>query len=205
MGANSSVSQTRAKSAFSFGFLLADVLGDRFAADFFFAFENDLDVDRQLAAVALHQRFERLDFHPELALVVDRAAGIDVVVALGGLKRRRMPLVHRVGRLHIVVRVHQHGGLAGCMQPVGVEQGMALGGNDLDILHADAAQFVGDKFRRLLHIALVLVQRADAGDAKEVLQFIQETRLIIAGKIDCWGSHSLLPFWRAGRACEETV
>ena len=37
---------------------------------------------------ALHERFEGLDLHPELAFVVDRAARIDIVVALGGLERR---------------------------------------------------------------------------------------------------------------------
>jgi hypothetical protein len=52
-----------------------------------------------------------------LAFVVDRAAGVEVAVALGGLEGRREPFVERVGRLHIVVAVDEHGGLAGaCSQ-----------------------------------------------------------------------------------------
>ena len=80
---------------------------------------------------------------------------------------------------------------------------MPLGGDDLDIVHPNAAQFGGNKFCRLQHIALMFIERADAGDAEKRLQFVEKTRLIITGKIDCRGSHSLLPFWRAGRgSCE---
>jgi len=42
-------------------------------------------------------------------------------------------------------------------------------------------------------------ERADAGDAEKRLQLVEETGLIIAGKIYCRGSHGLVPFWRAGR------
>ena len=92
---------------------------------------------------ALHEGFEGFHFHPELAFVVDRAAGVEVVVALGGLEGRSDPFVERLGGLDVVVRVAEHGGLAGGVQPVGVDERMAFGGDDLDILHADAAQFVG--------------------------------------------------------------
>jgi hypothetical protein len=44
----------------------------------------------------------------------------------------------------------------------------------------------------------MFIERGDAGDAEKSLQLVEKTRLIIAGKIDCRGSHSLLPFWRAG-------
>src|SRR6202158_1955850 len=47
--------------------------------------------------------------------------------------------------------------------------------------------------------AFMFIERANAGNAEKVLQLVKKTRLIIAGKIDCRGSHSLLPFWRAGR------
>ena len=125
------------------GFLLANVFGDRLAADFFFAFEDDLHVDGQLAAAGLQERFEGFHFHPELAFVVDGAAGVDVVVALGGLKGRSVPFVERFGGLDVVVGVAEHRGLAGGVQPVGVDERMPLGGDDLDVFHADAAQFVG--------------------------------------------------------------
>jgi hypothetical protein len=49
----------------------------------------------------------------------------------------------------------------------------------------------------------MFIERADAGDAKKILQFVKKTRLIITGKIDCRGSHSLLPFWRADARNED--
>src|SRR6202167_5698777 len=69
-------------------FLLADVLRNRFATNFLLALKNNLDVDRQLAAMSLHQRLEGFHLHPELALVVDRAACIEIAVALGPLEGR---------------------------------------------------------------------------------------------------------------------
>jgi hypothetical protein len=58
------------------------------------------------------KRFERLHFHPELAFVVNGAAGVDVVVTLGRLEGRSVPFIERIGRLHIVVGIAEHGGLA---------------------------------------------------------------------------------------------
>jgi len=69
---------------------------------------------------------------------------------------------------------------------------MPLGGNDLNVLHADAAQFAGHEVGGFLHIGFVLFQRADAGDAEKILQFAKETLLMIAGKINRWGSHNLI-------------
>ncbi len=43
--------------------------------------------------------------HVELALVVDRAASVEVVVADLGLERIRVPELERVGRLHVEVPV----------------------------------------------------------------------------------------------------
>ena len=75
------------------------------------------------------------------------------------------------------------------MQPVGIDQGMSLGRDDLDILHADAAQFGGHEVGGFVYVGLVLLESADAGNAKKIFQFAQETLLIIAGKIDCGRSH----------------
>jgi hypothetical protein len=76
---------------------------------------------------------------------------------------------------------------------------MSLGRDDFNVVHSDTAEFSGYKFCCLLHVTFMFIERADAGDAEKVLQLVEKTRLIIAGKIDCWGSHGLLPFWRAGR------
>src|SRR6266446_6388793 len=102
-----------------------------------------------------------------------------------------MPLIERIGGLHVVVRIHQDGRLSGSVQPVRVEKWMTLGRNEFDIVHPNPPQFIGNKFSGLLHITLVLVERADAGDAEEIFQFTKETLLIIAGEINRWGSHDV--------------
>ena len=76
------------------------------AADFLFALDQELHVHRQVA-VLLQVRFDRLEVHEHLALVVGRAARVDLAVADRRLERRRGPQVHRVHRLHVVVAVEQ--------------------------------------------------------------------------------------------------
>src|ERR1035438_5979800 len=110
-GANSSVSVTSAKSAFSLPELA-----------FFFALKDDAHIDGQLAVARLEQRLKSFELHPELALVVDGAARVNVLIALGGLERRRVPLVQRLGGLHVVVRVTQRRGLVRGVQPVRINR-----------------------------------------------------------------------------------
>src|SRR5690606_34597280 len=49
------------------------------AADFFFAFDDEFDVDRQ-PAVGLEPSLDRFDVRIHLPFVVGRAAGVDVAV-----------------------------------------------------------------------------------------------------------------------------
>jgi len=93
------------------GGLGGDVRFDRLASYFLFALEEDAHIEWQ-RAVGCQQRFQCLNLGHHLAFVVDRAARVDVAIALRGLEGRRKPLVERVGRLHIVVAVNEHGGLA---------------------------------------------------------------------------------------------
>jgi hypothetical protein len=62
---------------------------------------------------------------------------------------------------------------------------MALGLDEFDVFHSDAAQFVRYELPGFANIALVLVQSADAGNAEKIFQLVQESLLIIAGKTDC--------------------
>ena len=66
------------------------------------------------------------------------------------------------------------------MQPVGVDQRMALGRDDLNILKADALQIVGHDLSGLADIVFVLFGGADAGNAKQVFQFVEKALLIFA-------------------------
>ena len=44
---------------------------------------------------------------------------------------------------------------------------------------------LGHVVRGFLNVGLVLFKRAHAGDAEEIIEFIQKTLLIVAGEIDC--------------------
>ena len=124
-GANISVSQTTAASACEARRLGLHVGFDVLAAGLLLAFEQELHVDRQFAG-GLQQAFDGLDLDVDLALVVAGAAGVDVVAADLGLEGRRVPLVQRIGRLHVVVAVEEDRGLAGRAEPLGVDQRIAL-------------------------------------------------------------------------------
>ena len=87
------------------------------------------------------------------------------------------------------MRIAKHSRRARGMQPVGINQRMSLGRDDLDVLHADAPQLAGHVIRRPLDIGFVLRQGADAGNAQQVFQFIQKTLLVLAGKSYGWRCH----------------
>ena len=69
------------------------------------------------------------------------------------LEGRRLPQFQRIGRLHVEVAVAEHRGLARGMQPVRIDQRMALGFDDLDVLHPGVAQLGGDKLRGPVDVA----------------------------------------------------
>ena len=162
-----------------------------------------------LPPLGLEQRLVGLHLHPELAFVIDRAARIDVVVALGRLgpillrslcflalegagillyERRRLPFVQRLRRLHIEVRITQRRGLARGMKPVAINQRMSLGLDDLNVLEADALQIGGHNFGGLAHIVFVLFRSADAGNAQQIFQLFQKALLVLAGIGNCGGN-----------------
>ena len=85
-----------------------------------------------------------------------------------GSKGGAVPFVERFGGLDVVVGVAEDRGLAGGVQPVGVDEGMSFGGDDLDVFHADAAQFVGHVVGGFLYVGLVFFEGAYAGDAEQI-------------------------------------
>ena len=139
------------------------------------------------------QRLERLDLRNHLALVVDRAAGVEVAVALCGLEGRREPFVERIGGLHIVVAVDEHGGLTGSMKPVGVNQRMAFGFNQARVLHADALELGEQRLGGLAAIVFVLGQRGDGRNAQQSLQIVEKTGLVLARKCNGGRRHGITP------------
>ena len=104
-------------------------------ARFLLALEHVLDVDRAAAA----RREQRLGGHQvgvDLALVVGCAAGQHPVADDDRLERRRGPQLERVDRLDVVVAVDEDRRGAGGVEPVGVDDRVAAGLGDLDVLEA---------------------------------------------------------------------
>jgi hypothetical protein len=66
---------------------------------------------------------------------------------------------------------------------------MAFGRDEFHVLHANSPELVGHHVGGLLHVGLMLGRGADAGNTKEIFEFIQESLLIRTSIIHCWGSH----------------
>ena len=155
--------------------MLAHVLLDGRAASLFLALEQDFDVDRQ-RSVGAHERFQRLDEREHLPLVVHRAARIEVAVAHLRLEGWTLPQLDGVHRLHVVVAVEENGRLVFRFEPLAVDERMPVFQwlDEPDLLDADGAELVGDELRGAAHVVVVLVQRADAGDAQQRLEVFEE-------------------------------
>jgi len=168
--------------------IFSHVFGNGFAAHLLLAFHQKLHVDGQRAVYGA-QRLDGFHVHVHLAFIVRRTASVNIAVAHFRLEGRAEPFTQRIGRLHVVVAVAQHGGLAGRVHPICIDQRMLGGGDDLDILHAHVAQAVGHELRGALDIAAVLGQRADAGNAQELLQLFEEPAVILFDKCVCSFGH----------------
>ena len=129
------------------GLVRADEVVEVDAADLLFAFEDDLHVHRQ-AAVLLEMRLDRLEVHEHLALVVGRAARVDLAVADRRLERRRLPQLERIDRLHVVVAVEEDRRRAWRAQPVAVDDRIARRVDQADVLQSDPPHLVGAPRRR---------------------------------------------------------
>src|SRR5271167_3897964 len=94
------------------------------------------------------QGFDGLDVHIHLPLVIASAAGIDVAVADGWLEGRRLPQFQGIGWLDIIMAIAKDGWFSWRMEPVAIDQWMALSGDYLDVLDAGCAQTAGDELGR---------------------------------------------------------
>ena len=123
------------------------------------------------------ERFQRLEVHVHLALVVDRPARIQVSVALRWVKGGRKPFVQRVRRLHIIMAVTETSRLTLGVQPVAIDKRMATQLDEPDIFEADARHLCGQNLGGAADVASVFGKRGDAGNAEQSLQLVQEPAL----------------------------
>ena len=153
------------------------------ASDLLLALDEELEVERQAPGL-LHVRLDRLDVHEDLALVVRRAARVDLAVAHRRLERRRRPEIQRIDRLHVVVAVEEDRRLPRCVEPVAVDHRMAGRVDQLHVAHPGAGERVGRPLRRAPHVGGMLGKRADARDRQILPQFINVSIAVDIDEVD---------------------
>ena len=89
----------------------------------------------------------------------------------GRLKRGRDPFVERIGGLHVVVPVDQHGGGIASTKPFAVDDRMAFGLNDF-CRKACRAELVPYELSCAANIGLSSRVGTHAGNSQELFQFV---------------------------------
>ena len=136
------------------------------AADLLFSFEHELDVHRQ-RALRRKERLRDLDRLKDRAFVVRYAAGVEAAIADRRRERRADPLLQWIGRLYVVMTVDQHGGLARRAEPLGEDNRMAAGRDDLHVERAGGCDLTCDPGRGAVNVPSMGRISADTGDGCE--------------------------------------
>jgi hypothetical protein len=116
-----------------------------------------------------------------LALVVGRAATIDVAVADRGLEGGRSPEVQRLGGLNVVVTVKKDGGLARSFKGFGVNERVKIGGDDFDVFETRGAKAIGNPVGAALDIGFMFAFGTDRRNAEEIVKLVQ---MLLAATFD---------------------
>ena len=141
-------------------------------ARFLLALEDVADVDGQPAR-GLQPRSRSPEVEMDLALVVGGATPEDAAALDTWIEGRPCPLLERIRGLDVVVAVDDDGRGPGGVQPVGVDERVATGLGDIDVLEADGTHARGEPFGAGTHVPMVLAEHADGGDAQEVEQLVE--------------------------------
>src|SRR5262249_22921844 len=138
---------------------------DSLTANLLFAFDSELELNRQLAARPQpRRRAEQVGEH--LAFVIRCAAGIDVSVALRRLKRWADPLIQWLDRLHIVVAINQNRRLVRNRRGFAIYQRLSRGFDNLG-RKTHRAKLSSYPFRRTANVGGAAAIGADARDFQQ--------------------------------------
>ena len=152
--------------ALEFALVLPEKPDERLAADLFLALDNKRQVARQLGA-GLEIRLDRLEVGEVLALVVAGTAREEVAAAKGRLERRTLPQFQRLGRLHVVVAVHEKVRLgAVALSRGGDGDDRVAGGKVHARLEAKRLGVAGKPAGAGRHVFFVRALRRNAGEAE---------------------------------------
>ena len=146
-------------------------------AHLLFSFNHELDVARDL--VGGHHGFKRFDVHEELAFVVagatseDGALGMQLRLLDHRLESRAVPQVDGVGRLHVVMSIHQHRRLGAVHQLLAVHHRVALGGHYFHVVCTCFSEVVCHDVRALQGVLRIGRIGRNAWDAQQLQQLLQ--------------------------------
>ena len=168
--------------ALQFRAVLAQEFGQVRAADLLLALDDEGEVAGQGGA-GLEIGFDGLEVGEVLAFVISAAAGEEVAAFHAGFEGRGLPEFERLGRLDIVVAVHNVVGLAGAggARGFGDDDGMAGGGAHLGG-EADAAAMGGEPFGAGEQVFFVGRLRGDAGET-EIFKQLREEAFPVGFKV----------------------
>ncbi len=174
--------------------LVPDESAQVLAADLLLALDHHLDVDRQ-PPVRLHVRFDGLQMHEHLALVVGSSAREEIAVAHRRLERRRGPLLDRIHRLHVVVAVDEDRRRTRSAEPLAVHDWMPWRLGQVHVLQPDLAHLGRRPLGTAPHVVAMLGERAHAGNGQVGRQLLQEAFPVRVDEVDHF-VHGALPFKR---------
>ena len=147
------------------------------AADLLLTLDEDDHVHGQRAP-RRELRLERLHVHPQLSLVVHGPAREHLAVPDRGLEWRRRPELERLGRLHIVVAVDEHGRRPRRrLPPFGEHHRMARRGHRLRD-EPDLLELRVQPRRGAARVGVVLRPRAHAGNPEEREELVEDPRVV---------------------------
>ena len=79
------------------------------------------------------------------------------------------------------------------MQPVGIDERMALGLDDAGVLHADALELGRQGFGGAAAVGGMFRRGRDRRDAQQVFQFAKKARVVLLGIGNCGRRHGEAP------------
>ncbi len=141
-----------------------------------FPLDQEPEIDPRVLGIDGLQQTE------DLPLVVGRAAGVELAVALCRLKWRSRPLGERIGRLHVVVPVDQECGRTGNVGTFAPDDRMRLTPEKRDVVTPETPQLGGDPLRGGTAILVVCWQSRNGRNPEKLAQLAQQTLLIHGGR-----------------------
>src|SRR5947209_2642377 len=118
-----------------------DIVGNGLSTCLLFALDEHAHIHRE-CSIDGHQGFERFEDEHRLSLIVACSPTIEIAVAHRRLEWRRLPQLHRINWLYVIVTIDQYRRLACRLEPIAINKRMALCCNDLHMLKTNVSQLV---------------------------------------------------------------